>query len=127
MSSEVIQNPPGSWLIATTVDPTQFGEQRTLLMEGFGPPPLEAMACGAPVVCSHAASLPEVVGDAAILVNPSDVAQIADAMRLALTQPALAAALRKKGLARAAQFTWERTARETIAVYERVLAGNDER
>ncbi|MFZ2361174.1 MAG: glycosyltransferase family 1 protein [Anaerolineae bacterium] len=93
------------------------------LMEGFGLPPLEAMACGAPVVCSHAASLPEVVGDAAILVDPSDVAQIADAMRLVLTQPALAAELRARGLARAAQFTWERTARETIAVYERVVAG----
>jgi glycosyltransferase involved in cell wall biosynthesis len=67
--------------------------------------------------------VPEVIGDAAILVDPTDVAQIAGAMRLVLTQPALAAALRAKGLARAAQFTWERTARETIAVYERVLAG----
>jgi glycosyltransferase involved in cell wall biosynthesis len=74
------------------------------------------------VVCSHAASLPEVVGDAAILVDPSDVAQIVDAMRLALTQPALAAALRARSLARAAQFTWERTARETISVYVRVVA-----
>jgi hypothetical protein len=55
------------------------------------------------------------------------VAQIADAMRLALTQPALVAALRAKGLARAAQFTWERTARETIAVYERVLGTDDDR
>ena len=81
------------------------------------------MACGAVVVCSHAASLPEVVGDAAILVDPGDVAQILDAMRLVLTQPALAAELRARGLARAAQFTWERTARETIAVYERVLGG----
>jgi glycosyltransferase involved in cell wall biosynthesis len=96
------------------------------LMEGFGLPPLEAMACGAPVVCSHAASLPEVVGDAAILVDPTDLAQIVDAMRLVLTQPALAAELRARGLARAARFTWERTARETIAVYERVVAGNDE-
>lgn len=75
------------------------------------------------MVCSHAASLPEVVGDAAILVDATDVAQIADAMRLVLTQPALAAVLRARGLARAAQFTWERTARETIAVYEWVLAG----
>jgi alpha-1,3-rhamnosyl/mannosyltransferase len=63
-------------------------------VEGFGLPPLEAMACGTPVVCSHAASLPEVVGDAAILVDPTDVEQITDAMRLVLTQPALAAALR---------------------------------
>ena len=92
-------------------------------MEGFGLPPLEAMACGAPVVTSNASSLPEVAGDAAILVDPTDVAQIAQAMWLVLSQPALAAALRAKGLARAAQFSWERTARETIAVYERVLAG----
>jgi alpha-1,3-rhamnosyl/mannosyltransferase len=63
------------------------------------------------------------LGRAAILVDPSDVTQTADAMRLVLTQPALAAELRVRGLARAAQFTWERTARETIAVYERVLAG----
>ena len=68
-------------------------------------------------------SLPEVVGAATILVDPSDVAQIADAMRLVLTQPGLAAELRARGLARAAQFSWERTARETIAVYERVVAG----
>ena len=61
-------------------------------------------------------------GDAAILVDPYDVAQIADAMRLALTQPALAAALREKGLARTARCTWERTAHETMAVYERMLA-----
>ena len=81
------------------------------------------MAYWTPVVCSRAASLPEVVGDAAILVDPSAVEQIADVMRLVLTQPALAAALRARGLARAAQFTWQRTARETIAVYERVVAG----
>ena len=65
----------------------------------------------------------EIVDDSTILVDPSDVEQITDAMRLFLTQPALATALREKGLARAAQFSWERTARETIAVYERVLAG----
>ena len=73
-------------------------------------------------VTSNASSLPEVAGDAAILVDPYDVEQIAQAMWLVLTQPALAAALCAKGLARAAQFSWERTARETIAVYERVLA-----
>ncbi len=74
-----------------------------------------------------AASLPGVAGDAALLVDPTDVEQIAQAMWLVLSQPALAAQLRAKGLARAAQCTWERTARETIAVYERVVAGNDER
>ena len=85
--------------------------------------PLAAMACGAPVVTSNTSSLPEVAGDAALLVDPYDVAQIAQAMWLVLSRPALAAQLRAKGLARAAQFTWERTPRETIAVYERVLAG----
>ena len=68
-------------------------------------------------VTSNTSSLPEVASDEAILVDPSDVAQIVDAMRLVLTQPALAAALRVRGLARAAQFTWQHTARETIAVY----------
>lgn len=91
------------------------------LYEGFGLPVLEAMACGTPVVTSNSSSLPEVAGDAAILVDPYDVEQIANAMWMVLSQPELAAALREKGLARAAQFTWERTARETIAVYERVL------
>jgi glycosyltransferase involved in cell wall biosynthesis len=91
------------------------------LYEGFGLPVLEAMACGAPVVTSNTSSLPEVAGDAALLVDPTDVRQIAQAMWLVLSQPALAAELRARGLARAAQFTWKRTARETIAVYERVL------
>jgi glycosyltransferase involved in cell wall biosynthesis len=91
------------------------------LYEGFGLPVLEAMACGAPVVASNASSLPEVAGDAAILVDPTDVEQIAAAMWLVLSQPALAAALRDRGLARAAQFSWDRTARETVAVYEAVL------
>lgn len=97
------------------------------LYEGFGLPVLEAMACGTPVVTSNSSSLPEVAGDAAMLVDPYDVEQIAQAMWLVLSQPALAAELRTKGLARAAQFTWERTARETIAVYERVLAEETKR
>ena len=92
------------------------------LYEGFGLPVLEAMACGTPVVTSNTSSLPEVAGDAALLVDPYDVDQIAGAMWRILSQPELAAALRQKGLARAARFTWERTARETVAVYERVLA-----
>jgi glycosyltransferase involved in cell wall biosynthesis len=90
------------------------------LYEGFGLPVLEAMACGTPVVTATASSLPEVAGDAAILVDPYDSAAIADGMRRVLENPELAATLRELGLARAQQFSWERTARETIAVYERV-------
>lgn len=92
------------------VDLAQLGAKRALLLEGFDLPSPEAMASGAAVACSHAASLPGVVGDAAILVGPTDVEQLVGAMRLVLTQPALAAELRARGLARADQCTWERTA-----------------
>lgn len=85
--------------------------------EGFGLPPLEAMACGTPVVCSNAASLPEVVGDAALTVAPDDIEGMAAAIARVLDDPALAGDLRRRGLERAQQFTWERTARETMAVY----------
>lgn len=91
------------------------------LYEGFGLPPLEAMACGTPVVASFAASIPEVVGDAAVLVDPVNIDAITNAMRSILNDDELAADLRQRGLARAAEFSWERTARETIAVYEQVL------
>ena len=90
------------------------------LYEGFGLPPLEAMACGTPVVCSNAASLPEVVGNAAIMVDPYDVEGLAEAMHRVLADADLREELREKGLARARQFTWERTARETVAVYREV-------
>lgn len=92
------------------------------LYEGFGMPPLEAMACGTPVVCSNATSLPEVVGDAALTVDPYDVDALAGAMQRVLSDAGLARDLGRRGLARAAGFTWERTARETVAVYEKVLA-----
>lgn len=91
------------------------------LYEGFGLPVLEAMACGTPVITSNTSSLPEVAGDAAVLVDPYDVESIGHAMYAVLTQPALAASMSEKGMKHAAQFTWERTARETIAVYEKVL------
>ena len=91
------------------------------LYEGFGLPVLEAMACGTPVVTSDSTSLPEVAGDAALLVDPYDVEAIAEAMHQILSDPDLAAELRQRDLARAKQFTWEQTARETIKVYERVL------
>ncbi|MBI3977476.1 MAG: glycosyltransferase family 4 protein [Chloroflexi bacterium] len=85
--------------------------------EGFGLTPLEAMAAGAPVVCSNAASLPEVVGDGGILVEPTEDA-LASAMGSVLADPALADRLRHAGKARAKQFTWRRTAELTVAAYE---------
>ena len=88
------------------------------LYEGFGLPPLEAMACGVPVVTSNVSSLPEVVGDAALLVDPRDDAALCDAMERILKDGWLRTTLRKRGLERAATFSWEKAARETIAVYE---------
>ena len=91
------------------------------LYEGFGLPPLEAMACGVPVVASNVSSIPEVVGDAAILTDPRDAAALCDAMERILKDVGLQASLRKRGLERAAGFSWEKAARETIAVYEEAL------
>jgi glycosyltransferase involved in cell wall biosynthesis len=88
------------------------------LYEGFGLPPLEAMACGTPVVCSSAASLPEIVGDGGLLVDPVDVGALAEAIRAVLSDETLRAGLRTRGLAQAARFSWGRTANETVAVYE---------
>jgi len=90
------------------------------LHEGFGLPALEAMACGTPVIASNQGSLPEVVGEAGLLVEPTEVEQIAAAAERLLTDARLCADLRKKGLERARTFTWERTARETLAVYRSV-------
>jgi glycosyltransferase involved in cell wall biosynthesis len=90
------------------------------LWEGFGWPPLEAMACGTPVVVSNAASLPEVVGDAGLMVAPHDHYGLAQALEAVLSRDELHRSLAAKGLARARQFTWERTARQTLAVYQEV-------
>jgi len=83
------------------------------LYEGFGLPPLEAMACGVPVLTSNVCSLPEVVGDAAVLVNPFDVEDIADGIRRVIEDGSLRDGLRGKGLERARQFSWDETARRT--------------
>ncbi|MGI8967947.1 MAG: glycosyltransferase family 4 protein [Chloroflexota bacterium] len=91
------------------------------LYEGFGLPVLEAMAHGTPAIASTASSLPEVLGDAGIAVDPFDVGAIAGAMRTILENPTLAGDLAQWGRARASTFTWERTARETARVYEEVL------
>ena len=89
------------------------------LFEGFGLPPLEAMACGVPVICSNTTSLPEVVGEAAVTFDPARIDDIADALRRVLTDPALRADLAGRGRARAAHFSWRTTAELTLAAYRR--------
>jgi glycosyltransferase involved in cell wall biosynthesis len=90
------------------------------LYEGFGLPPLEAMACGAPVITSNVSSLPEVVGDAALLVDPYSSEAIADAIWKVLSDSSLSARLRAKGLARAQDFSWERSVAKTLEIYREV-------
>lgn len=92
------------------------------LYEGFGLDPLEAMACGTPVVCSNRTSLPEVVGDAALTIDPQDLPAMVDAMESVLSNKELSADLQARGLARAQLFTWHRTACQTLAVYEEAVA-----
>ncbi len=89
------------------------------LYEGFGLPVLEALACGAPVITSNVSSLPEIVGDAGILVNPRDVAELADALHVVITDRARRESLARAGLAQAKRFSWSQCARDTLAVYER--------
>jgi glycosyltransferase involved in cell wall biosynthesis len=92
------------------------------LYEGFGLPPLEAMASGTPVVTSNVSSLPEVVGDAALMIDPYEPQAIADAIRQVLVEPELRATLRVRGLARAREFSWERSIGRVRAIYDEVLA-----
>jgi glycosyltransferase involved in cell wall biosynthesis len=88
------------------------------LYEGFGFPVLEAMACGAPVICSNTSSLPELAGEAALLVDPTDVAALASAITRLLSDPGLGAALVEKGYRQVEKFSWAKAARETLAVLE---------
>ena len=92
------------------------------LYEGFGLPPLEAMACGAPVIVSSGGSLPEIAGDAAIVLPPGDVEGYRREIARVLSSPELAQQLTEKGFRQAARYSWDRTAVETLAVY-RELAG----
>lgn len=92
------------------------------LYEGFGLPPLEAMACGCPVIVSDVTSLPEVCGDAALYVDPLDIDSIADGMLKMVSDEALREDFRKRGLQRATMFSWEACAREHLKIFERVMA-----
>jgi alpha-1,3-rhamnosyl/mannosyltransferase len=87
------------------------------LYEGFGLPPLEALACGAPVICGDVSSLPEVVGDAALRVDTRDTLALADGLRLLLSDRALRDRLRGAGPRRAAHFSWRATAMATLDIY----------
>jgi glycosyltransferase involved in cell wall biosynthesis len=91
--------------------------------EGFGFPPLEAMACGCPVIVSKASSLPEVCGDAALYCDPKNSKDIAEKIQRVVHDETLRAEMRKKGLARAELYSWERCAKETMAVIQKVLEG----
>lgn len=89
--------------------------------EGFGLPPLEAMACGVPVITSNTTSLPEVVGDAGITVTPADVSAVAAAINKVLSDPEMAARMQTAGRARARLFSWEAAARETVEIYRETV------
>ena len=93
--------------------------------EGFGLPPLEAMACGAPVVTSNVSSLPEVAGDAAVLVNPENVFDIARGIKEALLDETLRAELIRRGRAQAAKFSWEKAARQVLEIYHEAAGDGD--
>jgi glycosyltransferase involved in cell wall biosynthesis len=93
--------------------------------EGFGLPPLEAMACGAPVVTSNVSSLPEVVGDAAVLVNPENVFDIVRGIRDVLLDEPLRAGLIQRGREQASRFSWSRTARQVLEIYREAAARGD--
>ncbi|HYH01606.1 MAG TPA: glycosyltransferase family 1 protein [Bacillota bacterium] len=94
------------------------------LYEGFGLPPIEAMACGTPVITSDTSSLPEVVGDAALLVNPYDTLKLGETMLQVLTDPSLAQTLSQKGLEHSKKYNWESNAAQILKIYEQTLNSN---
>jgi glycosyltransferase involved in cell wall biosynthesis len=92
------------------------------LREGFGLPPLEAMACGTPVLTSNVSAIPEVVGDAALTVDPNDLGALTDGLSRLLTDVELRKQLRDRGMQRAAEFRWDRVAAQMVQVYEEAIA-----
>ncbi|OGO04543.1 MAG: hypothetical protein A2Y60_06935 [Chloroflexi bacterium RBG_13_54_9] len=94
------------------------------LYEGFGLPPLEAMACGTPVVASNTSCLPEVLGEAALFIDPTDVRPLAETLHRVLTDEELRQDMSKRGLARATQFSWSTSAQKLLAVYEEAAGGS---
>jgi len=94
------------------------------LYEGFGLPPLEAMACGVPVITSNCPSLSEGVGDAAVEIDPYRVEELAEGMNLVLSNESLQGEMKEKGLKRAQMFSWEKTAKKTLQAYEEILEEN---
>jgi glycosyltransferase involved in cell wall biosynthesis len=93
------------------------------LYEGFGLPPLEAMACGVPVIAANNSSIPEIVGDAALLVDVDDCREVSGGMSRVLGNEALQVSLSRQGLRRAQGFSWDRCAEETANIYDMVLQG----
>ncbi|MEK6649711.1 MAG: glycosyltransferase, partial [Bacteroidota bacterium] len=91
------------------------------LWEGFGLPLVEAMACGVPIVCSNVSSLPEVVGDAAVLVKPGDALDLAAGIATLFSSSSLQKDLRKRGISRAVTYRWENTVEATLAAYRSVI------
>jgi len=96
------------------------------LIEGFGLPPLEAMACGTPVLASTTSAVSEAVGDAALAFDPRDPAQLATVLSRALTETALRTTLSRRGVERVRAFTWERAACETLQAYATIEATTGE-
>ena len=90
------------------------------LYEGFGLPPLEAMRCGTAVISSNVSSIPEVVGDAGILVDPNNMSELADAMETITSDDRLREDLRRQGLARSQLFSWQRCCEDTVNVYRTI-------
>ena len=91
--------------------------------EGFGLPPLEALACGTPIVVSQSSSLPEVVGECAVFANPYDYKDIARALEKGLNDEKVRTDLKEKGVRHAASFKWQKMCKETFEIYQKVLSG----